>query len=75
MKTRKDLYSREAAELLRVVSEYKTLLTEQIYRLFPGKGHIVKILLAYLVKQGRITFNPGAARYSANDDKRLSVPA
>ena len=45
MKTRSDLYSREAAELLRVVSEYKTMLAEQLYRLFPGKEAVITNLL------------------------------
>ena len=68
MKTRSDLYSREAAELLRVVSEYKALLTEQLYRLFPGKAPVIKTLLANLHKQGRIFYNPQMDRYSANED-------
>ena len=63
MKTRNDLYSREAAELLRVVSEYRTLLTEQLYRLFPGKTPVIKTLLATLVKQVRIVYNPQMDRY------------
>ena len=68
MKTRSDLYSKEAAELLRVVSEYKTLLTAQLYRLFPGKEGVIQTLLTYMVKQGRIYFNPEAERYSINRD-------
>ena len=72
MKTRSDLYSREAAELLRVVSEYKTLLSEQLYRLFPGKEAVITNLLTYLTKQGRIIYNPRAERYSANEDCEAS---
>jgi len=68
LKTRSDLYSREAAELLRVISEYKTLLAGQLYRLFPGKENIVKNLLTYLTKQGRIIYNSAADRYSVNGD-------
>ena len=47
MKTRSELYSREASELLRVIAEYKTLLAEQIYRLFPGKERVIQNLLTY----------------------------
>ena len=68
MKTHKDLYSKEAAELLRVISDYRTLLAEQLCRLFPGREAVVKTILAYLVRQGRIFHNPDAGRYSANKD-------
>ncbi len=68
MKTREQIYGKEATELLRTVTMYKCLLEDQLYRLYPGKEQIVKNLLTHLTKQGRIYHNPQARRYSANKD-------
>ncbi len=68
MKTRKELYSKEATELLRVISEYRTLLAEQVYRLFPGHGSAVKSVLNHLVSQGRIIYDADGDRYSVNEE-------
>lgn len=53
-KTRADQYRMEAASLLRDVSMYRCLTKGQVYGLYPGKYAIIKNLLAYLEKQGRI---------------------
>jgi len=53
-KTRAEQYRMEAASLLRDVSMYRCLTKEQIYGLYPGKETVVKNLLTYLEKQGRI---------------------
>lgn len=44
----------EAEELLRVVSAYGTLLTEQVGRLFPGKTDVIMHLLGRLCRQQRL---------------------
>ena len=54
MKTRKDIYSGEATELLRVMADYKTLLYEQVMRLFPGREERINNLLTNLRRQGRL---------------------
>ena len=55
MKTRTQIYGKEAAGLLRAVSLYPGLLGEQLCRLYPGKESAAKTILAKLEKQGRIT--------------------
>jgi hypothetical protein len=57
MKTRNELYSREAAELLRVISTYKTVTLAQILRLYPGRDEKTRAILTHLVRQGRVTHN------------------
>ena len=66
MKTRADLYSREAVGLLRDIAMYRVLEKEQLFRLHPGKPEKIENLLAYLTKQGRIWLVDG--RYCATPD-------
>ena len=54
MKTRAQIYEREAAALLRDISMYHVMAEEQLLRLHPGKEDKIKNLLSYLVRQGRI---------------------
>ena len=54
MKTRGQIYSQEAASLLRDISMYRVLLEGQLLRLYPGKQERIKYLLNYLMNQGRI---------------------
>ena len=54
MKTRADLYSREAAELLRIVSMYPGISLPQLCGFYPGKEDLVQTLLPQLKRQGRI---------------------
>ena len=67
MITRKEIYSQEATEILRVITTYKTLEERQIIALFPNKKDVTVNLLSYLVKQGRIFFNPESKRYSLDE--------
>ena len=69
MKTRAQIYGKEAAGLLRAVSLYPGLLEEQLCRLYPGKENAAKIILAKLEKQGRITqaANGGWFIYGSDD--------
>lgn len=68
MKTRDNLYANEAKEIVRVITLYKTLTSEQVYRLFPGKESSIKNLLSVLIRQGRIFYNPTTGRLSANQE-------
>ena len=68
MITREQIYSQEAAGLLRLVTTYRTLLEEQLYRFYPGKEDAVKVLLTQFTKQGRIFHNEEQRRFSANAD-------
>lgn len=55
MKTRAQIYGKEAAGLLRAISLYPGLLEEQLCRLCPGKEAAAKSILGRLEKQGRVT--------------------
>ena len=46
--------NQERASLLRDVSMYHCIRRKQLYKLYPGKRAVVKKLLAYLVREGRI---------------------
>jgi hypothetical protein len=54
MKTRKELYAKEAMEILRVISYYKALYTEQVVNLFPGREKKASEVIKILNRQGRI---------------------
>ena len=68
MYLRKELYAKEAAALLRSVTTYRVVLETQIYRFFPGKEMIVKNLLRYLERQGRIVYCQETMRYALSTD-------
>lgn len=51
MKTRADLYGREAVGVLRDIAMYRVLEKEQLLRLYPGKRAKIENLLTYLTKQ------------------------
>lgn len=63
IKTRADLYGQEAAELLRIITMYPGLSTDQLSRFFPKKEETVKSLLARLIRQGRIRCGETGCRY------------
>ncbi len=66
MKTRAQIYQREAAALLRDVSMYQVLTEEQLLRLHKGKADKTRNLLSYLVRQNRIWKVDGC--YCASQD-------
>ena len=68
MKTRNSIYAKEAAELIRSVSMYKALRSEQIYRMFPGKETSIRNLIGVLIKQKRIYYNPDTQLISISED-------
>lgn len=63
MKTRAEIYGKEAADLLRDITTYHYLLQEQLLRLYPGKEDKVQNLLSFFVKQGRIFFDNSTRLY------------
>lgn len=63
MKNREQIYSKEAAELLRDVTTYHYIRHDQILRLYPGKENKIDNLLAYFVRQGRIFYDPDRDMY------------
>ena len=54
MRTRAEIYGKEAAELLQEVSLYPGIRREQLYGFHPGREDTVKTLLSHLKRQGRI---------------------
>lgn len=57
MISRRELYGKEATELLRVVTTYRCLLAGQLYRLFPAREGAAHKMLVHLQRQRRITLN------------------
>lgn len=69
MKTREQLYGKEAASLLRDISNYHCIRHEQIYRLYPDKDKaVMDNLLFYLTKQGRIFYDQPADIFCDSPD-------
>lgn len=72
MKTREQIYAREAGALLRDISMYRVLTEEQIQRLHPSKSvrgrERVRNLLTYLVKQQRVWLSEDEQFYLASPD-------
>ena len=66
MKTREAIYSKEAAELLRIITTYKALSAAQVYRLFPGREKKTEAILAHLIRQGRVFYSPDSDIVSAS---------
>lgn len=56
MKSREQIYRKEAAELLRDLTTYHYMYREQLLRLYPGKESKIENLLSYFTKQGRIFY-------------------
>lgn len=69
MKTREQLYGKEAASLLRDITSYHCMRHEQVYRLYPNKDKaVLDNLLFYLTRQGRIFHDPQTDIYYASPD-------
>ena len=69
MKTREQLYGKEAAGLLRDISSYHCIRREQVYRLYPYKDKkVLDNLLTYLARQGRIFYDPQTDIYYDSPD-------
>lgn len=63
MKTRAEIYSQEAAELLRIISMYPGLTETQLCRFFPGKDDKIINLLSHLKRQGRVVQETSAGGF------------
>lgn len=67
MKTRAQIYERDAAALLRDISMYRVLREGQLLRLHLGRAEKIRNLLAYLVRQNRV-WQVGDDYYCAAQD-------
>ncbi len=67
IKTRAELYSKEAMSLLSAVTMYPGILEPQLLGFYPGREDTIRRLLSRLIKQGRIsrTENGGYTPYGA----------
>ena len=63
MKTREQIYGKEAAGLLRDITTYHCLYRCQLLRLHPGKESKIENLLQYLVRQGRAFYSEATDCY------------
>lgn len=61
MKTRDQLYSKNASKILRDITNYHNMQRGQVLKMYPGQEEKVSNLLSFLVRQRRIF-------YSARDD-------
>ena len=69
MNTRVDLYANEAGVLLETMATYRTLRTEQIYRLFPPqKSDMIKMLLGRYVREQRLFLSDDKQIVSVESD-------
>ena len=68
MKTREQLYRKEATELLRDLTTYHYLYREQALRLYPGKESKTDNLLSHFVRQGRIFYDKDIDMYHDGTD-------
>ena len=57
MKTREQIYSKEAADLLRNITTYHYIRHDQFLRLYPGKEDKISNLLSFFVRQGRLSLD------------------
>ena len=75
MKTREQIYRKEAAELLRDLTTYHYIYRDQVLRLYPGKESKIENLLAYFTRQSRIFFDKDTGLYhdgtEASPDRSL----
>ena len=54
MKTRAEIYSKEAADMLRNITTYHYMRHDQLLRLYPGREEKIDNLLSFFLRQGRI---------------------
>ena len=66
MKTRAEIYSKEAADMLRNITTYHYMRHDQLLRLYPGKEEKIDNLLSFFLRQGRI-FRDGTEAHADNE--------
>lgn len=75
MKTRAEIYSKEAADILRNITTYHYMRHDQLLRLYPGKEEIIDNLLSFFLRQGRIFRDEHSGLYhdgtEAHADKEM----
>ena len=54
MKNHAAIYQREATEMLQNIAQYPGLIEEQLCLFFPEKESTARILLAHMLKEGRV---------------------
>ena len=74
VKTRADLYGREATELLRIICMYPGLTEKQLCRFYPGREDVTKNLLAHLRRQGRARQTDSGGYFPYGNDKAETDP-
>ena len=63
MKTRADIYGKDVAEVVRIITTYHRIHKDQLLRLFPAKESKIENLLSILSKEGRIQYEPETEMY------------
>ena len=75
MKTRAEIYSKEAADILRNITTYHYMRHDQLLRLYPGKEEKIDNLLSFFLRQGRIFRDEHSGLYhdgtEAHADKEM----
>ena len=67
MKSHSELYSKEAAEILRIITTYKTLSHNQLLQLFPENSKKIQTIIAGLGHQCRLNFDKESGYVFAPD--------
>ncbi len=73
MKTREQIYSNEAKQLLRDITTYHCIKRSQLLKLYFGKEQKIENLLSYFFKQGRIYHNNKTDMFFDNEDMQNDV--
>lgn len=73
MKTREQIYSNEAKQLLRDITTYHCIKRSQLLKLYSDKEQKIENLLTYFVKQGRIYYDNQTDTYFDNEDMQNNM--
>jgi hypothetical protein len=68
MKTREQIYGKEATGLLRDITSYHCLHRRQLLRMYPDRERKIENLLQYLVRQGRAFYSEATDCYYDNGE-------
>ncbi len=69
MKTREEVYAKEATEVLRYISTYHCIKRDQLSRLFANLSTRLDAILSYLIHQGRIFHDNDVFFYSSECER------
>lgn len=73
MKTRAEIYSKEAADMLRNITTYHYMRHDQLLRLYPGKEEKIDNLLSFFLRQGRIFRDEHSDLYHDGTEARATA--